>query len=108
MQQPVSGTISSPFGQRSSGYHLGVDYAVEEGTTVSASASGTVVRASWHPDYGNVIVIDHGPIGSDGKRVYTLYAHLQIMNVNLGDTVNKGQPIGASGDTGRVYGENGG
>jgi murein DD-endopeptidase MepM/ murein hydrolase activator NlpD len=45
MIAPVNAPISSPFGPRSSGYHSGVDYAVPEGTSVSASTSGTVVRA---------------------------------------------------------------
>jgi hypothetical protein len=97
MIPPVNAPISSPFGPRSSGLHSGVDYKVPVGASISASASGTVVRASYHPDYGNVIVIDHGTIGPNGERIYTLYAHLNDMNVKLGDTVSEGQSIGSSG-----------
>ena len=97
MQPPVNAQISSPFGPRRNRFHSGVDYAVPEGTPVSASASGTVVRASYHPDYGNVIVIDHGAIGQNGEHVYTLYAHLREMDVKIGDTVSEGQSIGLSG-----------
>ncbi len=59
MIAPVNAPITSPFGPRGKKYHYGVDYGVSKGTPVEASGSGEVIRASSHPDYGNVIVIYH-------------------------------------------------
>ncbi len=108
MQQPVNAPISSPFGPRRNRFHSGIDYEVPAGAEVKASESGTVVRASYHPDYGNVIVIDRGVINS--VRTYTLYAHLadDSMTVQPGQPVSVGEIIGAVGNTGRTYGKNGG
>ncbi|MFQ5441940.1 MAG: M23 family metallopeptidase [Thermodesulfobacteriota bacterium] len=94
--------------------HKGIDYATPKGTSVQASESGRVVRASFHPprnpgeiSYGNVIIICHNPGGPDpGKKkdrhIYTLYAHLDEMYIKVGDYVEKHETIGLSGDTGRV------
>ncbi len=65
-----------------------------------ASADGIVVRASFHYQYGNVVIIDHGAVGDDGQRVYTLYGHLGGMTVQAGEQVIRGQEIGESGSTG--------
>jgi Ca2+-binding RTX toxin-like protein len=62
-----------------------------------AAGDGVVVRASFHDQYGQVIVIDHGSIGDDGQRVYTLYAHLSQLSVQTGDVVAAGDKIGESG-----------
>ena len=111
MRLPLDGNpkINSPFAPRGSEIHSGVDYEADKGTPVKAITSGTVVRASEHPDYGNVIVIDHGPIGPNGERTYSLYAHLEdnSMIVKPGDTVNEGDVIGESGNSGRSRGKTG-
>jgi len=71
MQRPVNNArISSKFGQRSGRLHAGMDYAATSGAKVTASGKGTVVRASYNPEYGNVVVIDHGLI--DRQHTYTL------------------------------------
>jgi murein DD-endopeptidase MepM/ murein hydrolase activator NlpD len=62
---------------------------------VYASASGKVEYAGWNDyGYGNLIVIDHG----DGWR--TLYAHNSAFKVSTGDTVEQGNVIASSGNTG--------
>ena len=88
------------------GFHYGhyaVDIAGKRGTPVYASESGTVVRADtgWNGGYGNVVIIDHG------NGLQTLYAHNEKIYVRVGDTVNRGQPISAMGNSGRVYGRTG-
>ena len=97
---PVLGNFSilSRFGFRSHPilgtrkFHPGDDYPVEVGTTVIASAAGTVIRVGVnHPDYGNFIIIRH----DDGNA--TLYAHLSEVNIGYEDTVSQGQRIGLSG-----------
>ena len=72
--------------------HAGDDYPVDVGTTVIASAAGTVIRVGVnHPDFGNFIIIRH----DDGNA--TLYAHLSEVNISYEDTVSQGQRIGLSG-----------
>ena len=99
--------VNDPYGSRGGGHH-GIDYEAKKGKQVMASERGKVVRAALNPKtekrrraYGNVIVIDHTPHADKDKRhIYTLYAHLDRMDVSAGDIVYKGQVIGASGDTG--------
>ena len=103
--KPLSGgRISSGFGRRNAPTagattsHKGVDIATPLGTSVWASCGGTVSFAGWGGAYGNVIFIDH----SDGRQ--TRYAHLSKIYVSVGQKVNQGQVIAASGSTGRSTG----
>lgn len=96
-------TVTSPFGQRSLGYHRGIDISGGNaaGSLVVAGASGTVVEAGWSTGgYGNYCLIDHG------NGVETLYAHMldDSLMVNPGDTVQKGQTLGRVGNTGYSFG----
>lgn len=79
-----------------------VDFGAPVGTTVRASASGTVKVAKgdngWGGGYGNYIVIQH----ADGTE--TLYAHLSSVGVSVGESVSQGDTIGKSGNTGRSTG----
>lgn len=93
-----SGAIISPFGQRGGRLHAGVDLAKAHGSPVGAYNSGRVIRADWYGAYGNCVDIDHG------SGVVTRYAHLSTINVNVGQTVDKGQNVGNVGSTGRSTG----
>ncbi len=101
---PVVGTITSPFGWRSNPFgggpefHQGLDIAAPTGTTVTAAAAGTVIMAQWYGGYGNYILIDHGGGYSTG------YGHLSAMYVSAGQSVQRGQAIGAVGSTGQSTG----
>jgi murein DD-endopeptidase MepM/ murein hydrolase activator NlpD len=101
---PVTGPISSPFGPRvnpifgTPEFHTGLDIAVNYGVPVAAAEAGQVVSASLMEGYGNVVIIDHG------GALSTLYAHLSSMSVRQGQTVTKGQKIGAIGCTGLCTG----
>ncbi len=101
---PVTGTITSPFGWRSNPFgggpefHQGLDIAAPSGTTVTAAASGTVIMAQWYGGYGNYILIDHGGGYSTG------YGHLSAIYVSTGQSVQRGQAIGAVGSTGQSTG----
>ena len=99
--KPISGgRQTSGFGRRSaptrgaSTYHKGIDWAVPTGTAVFASCGGTVVKAGWGSGYGYVVYIDH----EDGRQ--TRYAHLSRVLVNVGETVEQGERIALSGNTG--------
>lgn len=95
--QPVAGRLSQ-------GIHdvNAVDIAAPVGTTIHASAEGTVIVAKgdgkYNGGYGNYVVISH-PNGTQ-----TLYAHMTDVTVVLGQVVTQGQPIGTVGKTGRVTG----
>jgi len=65
---PVSGPVSSGFGNRSLGRHEGIDILAPLGTPVGASERGIVSYAgNGMRGYGNAVILDHG----DGIR--TLY-----------------------------------
>lgn len=101
---PVTGTITSPFGWRPNPFgggpefHQGLDIAAPSGTTVTAAAAGTVIMAQWYGGYGNYILIDHGGSYSTG------YGHLSAIYVSVGQSVQRGQAIGAVGSTGQSTG----
>lgn len=96
--------VGSSFGRRIDpiagigAMHEGIDFVAETGTRVIASAGGVVAVAEYHPQYGKVIEIDHG------NEFSSRYAHLSAMSVKVGQIVRRGQPIGASGNTGRSTG----
>jgi murein DD-endopeptidase MepM/ murein hydrolase activator NlpD len=75
-------------------FHPGVDLGADYGATVLAAAAGTVAAAGWDGGYGMKIDIDHG------NGYHTWYAHLSQMDVQPGEYVHKGQPIGLVGSTG--------
>src|SRR5262249_28775701 len=77
----------------------GFDLAVTSNVKVLAANAGRVLNASWLGIYGNCIIIDHG------MGVASLYGHLSSFEVNVGDTVTKGQTIGRSGMTGLAGGD---
>ncbi len=79
----------------------GVDFGAPVGTNVRATASGTVLIAKnsgYNGGYGSMVVINH----ENGAQ--TLYAHLSVVSVSVGDKVEQGQSIGKSGNTGRSTG----
>ena len=91
--------------------HAGIDIYNDECTTVKASLSGKVLRASWHDTYGNIVIIGHTPeIDEDQKTglrcyVYTVYAHLHCTgSYTPGKTVQQGDNIGSIGNTGNAKG----
>jgi hypothetical protein len=79
--------------------HFGIDIAGSLGDAIYAADNGVIVYAGWNDwGYGNVVVIDH-----DGGW-QTLYAHMSVLNVGCGQSVNKGDVIGYFGSTGRSSG----
>jgi murein DD-endopeptidase MepM/ murein hydrolase activator NlpD len=74
--------------------HRGVDYAAPTGTPAMTVGDGVVIFAGVQGGYGNVVEVRHG----NGHT--TLYAHLSRIHVRNGQTVQKGQTIGAVGSTG--------
>jgi murein DD-endopeptidase MepM/ murein hydrolase activator NlpD len=78
--------------------HAGVDYGVPTGTEVRACAAGRVALARFRIVTGNSVVLEHLP------GVYSIYYHLDSIQVAEGDLVQAAQPLGQSGSTGLATG----
>lgn len=92
---PLPGSmISSRFGSRSGGFHLGQDMAKASGSTIKAADGGTVTFAGWSGSYGYMVDIDHG------GGYTTRYAHCSDLYVSAGEKVYQGKAIAAVGSTG--------
>lgn len=96
--------VTSEFGPRrapkagASTNHGGMDIAVPIGTPVSAPAAGEVIFAGRRGNGGNTVIVQHA------NGVTTGYAHLDQIDVKVGDTVAQGQQIAKSGNTGNSTG----
>lgn len=90
---PVRGPVINAFDPPDSPFgagHRGIDIAVEVGTSILAPEAGSVAfagRVGGHL----FITIDHG-----GELTST-YSWLSVISVRRGDTVARGQVIGATG-----------
>lgn len=98
----ISGKFGAPRTQSMGGdsyQHTGVDYKLEKGTNLVATAKGKVIFAEdSEAGYGNLVKIDHE------NGLVTFYAHLLRVDVKEGDKVEKGQIIGKVGRSGRATG----
>jgi murein DD-endopeptidase MepM/ murein hydrolase activator NlpD len=101
---PVDGPIGSGFGFRADPFtghaalHTGLDFPSDVGTPILAAAGGMVISAGPHPQYGQLVELDHG------NGLVTRYAHTSRMLVKQGDLVKRGQKIAEVGTTGRSTG----
>jgi murein DD-endopeptidase MepM/ murein hydrolase activator NlpD len=99
-----TGFYSSNFGWRidpftgANALHEGVDFVANAGTPIYASAGGVVDYAGLHPQYGNMVEIDHG------NDIVTRYAHASKLFVKVGQVVRRGEKIAEVGSTGRSTG----
>ena len=102
---PAKGIISGVFGSqrilngKPKRPHYGIDIAAKKGTSVLAPIESIVRMVEKDLYYtGGTIMLDHG------HGVTSVYSHLSLINVNVGDKVLKGQKIGEIGSTGRSTG----
>ena len=91
------GTRKDPFHGRDS-FHGGIDIAAATGTSVLASAAGTVTKVENGSRYGKYVSVEH----RDGSE--TSYGHLSAQSVRVGQHVAQGQKLGEIGATGRATG----
>jgi murein DD-endopeptidase MepM/ murein hydrolase activator NlpD len=100
----VNGVVGSGFGWRidpftgGNAMHEGLDFPSSPGTPIHAAAGGVVVTQTVHPQYGNIVEIDHG------NGLLTRYAHASLVAVKAGDVVKRGQKIAEVGTSGRSTG----
>ena len=96
------GISKDPFNPKMYYKHMGIDLRAKKGEPVAAVADGTVLKAETkykiNKGYGKFITIQH----NDG--VISRYAHLDAVNVEIGQKVKSGQEIGKVGTTGRSTG----
>jgi murein DD-endopeptidase MepM/ murein hydrolase activator NlpD len=78
--------------------HSGADLRASTGTPIHAANRGRVVLAKDLFYSGNAVFLDHG------HGLYTTYLHLSAIDVAVGQMVERGQPLGLAGATGRVTG----
>ncbi len=92
--------------------HHGVEFVNSSGTPVLAAAAGEVIvagddkatiYADWPFFYGNLVIVQHD-LSAIPEPVYTLYAHLSVVEVEVGDQVMPGQLIGRVGFSGVATG----
>lgn len=102
--QPVSGRVSSSFGNRVHPIlrflrpHQGVDFAASWGTPVRAAADGHVVAAGWRGSYGRQVQVNHA------EGLASSYSHLSNIAARLGNSVRRGQIVGYVGASGLATG----
>lgn len=107
--QPLSNKdltrMASGFGYRvdpvykTNKFHSGMDFTAPTGTEIYATGNGKVVFIERATNgYGNHVIIDHG------FGYQTLYAHLSVIDVRVGQQVNRGDIIGKVGNTGKSVG----
>jgi len=101
---PVRGAVASEFGTRRDPwgegreFHPGLDIGANLATPVRAPADAVVTFAGAQPEYGTMIILDHG------QQIRSLYGHLSRLAVKPGQRVERGTVIGYSGNTGRSSG----
>ena len=97
--------LSSPFGVRTdpiyggAARHTGQDFATKIGNPVYATGDGVVEKVDFkYTGYGNEVVIDHG----FGYK--TRYAHLNTIDVGVGQALKRGDKVGEVGKSGKSTG----
>jgi murein DD-endopeptidase MepM/ murein hydrolase activator NlpD len=92
--------------------HTGIDIPTPRNTPILAAGNGRVVWAGYglfsggnDPDdpYGLAVTIRHD-FGYQGQRLYTVYAHMERVDVTTGQEVKTGDQLGVVGTTGLTTG----
>jgi septal ring factor EnvC (AmiA/AmiB activator) len=104
LRAPVAAPVARRFGRvvdaefQTATFRKGIDFAAPAGASVHAVAPGEVRFAGWFRGYGKMVIVDHG------ERYFTICAHLDEIQVAVGDEVQADQPLGTVGDTGSLAG----
>jgi murein DD-endopeptidase MepM/ murein hydrolase activator NlpD len=104
MLWPVAGKIIARFGQyrhpelKTVTENIGIDIQAGAGNPVKVVASGRVTVITWQRGRGNIVIVSHY------GGYYTVYTHLQEIQVDLQEEVSMGQVIGTVGESGSLKG----
>lgn len=91
---PISGFISAAFDPKNE--HYGIDVVSKKDEPVKCIADGTVIYASWSPEAGNVIAVQHQ------ANLISIYKHNAALTKELGNFVSAGEIIAIIGNTGEL------
>ena len=100
----MDGVVTSGFGYRENPvlkvleFHNGIDIAADLGTRVVAVKSGVVTEVRYSQTYGNVLEYKT----NTGYEI--MYAHLEYITVSVGQTIEQGQVVAHSGNSGLTTG----
>ena len=101
---PISGTVTSPFGERINPIsqqpeiHTGIDIDIASDRNVKASAEGCVFKIGMDERFGNYVILSHS------GNFFTCYSHLESVSVTEGTSVSKNDSIGIAGESGITTG----
>ncbi len=99
---PVHGQVTTEFGEMTpyQKFHSGIDIASHRGDAITPFMAGKVITAnrSSQSGYGKYVEVEHG------HHVTSLYAHLDEVEVKVGQEVKPGDVLGLEGATGHVVG----
>jgi len=101
---PVEAEIQSRFGRvvdarfQTETFHKGVEFNAPLGEYVRSVAMGEVRYAGWFRGYGRIAILDHG------DDYFTVFGHLERVDVEVGEWVEPGRAIGVVGETGSLSG----
>ena len=104
LSPPVDAEIRSGFGRvvdarfQTETFRKGVEFDASLGERVRAAAMGEVRYAGWFRGYGRIAILDHG------DEYFTVYGHLERVDVEVGEWVSAGKAIGVVGETGSLSG----
>lgn len=98
VQWPLEGRLSSDYGPRGGRQHRGIDVSASTGTPVMPIANGRVVWAGARGNYGLLVELEHG------EGWTSRYAHLDVVEVAVGELVDVDHRLGRVGSTGNATG----
>ncbi len=96
LRLPVRGKLSGRFGssREGGGSWRGVFIQAPPGQAVKAVARGKIVFSEWMRGFGNLVIVDHG------DAYLSIYGNNETLHKRVGETVNGGDPIASTGNTG--------
>ena len=105
--------VTSPYGPRKdpmdrtkTQIHHGIDIKTNSDAVLATENNGTIVAVNHNTNTGSGKSVTVEYSRADGSATRIQYMHLSQINVQKGDSVNAGQKLGVSGNTGsRTTGE---
>ena len=94
---PAAGHVTGRYGQKrgSNNTLKGIELTTREGAIVTSPSSGEILFTGPFLDYGKMVIIRHN------KRHHTLLAGFERVQCRAGQRVNKGEPVGIMGNSGK-------